>query len=554
MLTSLSIKNFALIDDLQVSFPEGFIVITGETGAGKSILLDALSLVLGKRADFSILRNKEEKCVVEAEFSIENYNLLPFFEKLGIDYEKQTFLRREILPSGKSRAFVNDSPTTLDVVQQLGEHLVDIHSQHQTLSITNLAFQFEIIDVLANNSSLLETYSKTLKHFQKEENKLKQLFDFQKKSNKELEYNLYLLKELKSAILQPGIQEALEEIHQEVANSEEIKERITQGLQLLSDETVGIVSLLQNLKNVFSKLKDYKKQYLSIYERIDSSLIELTDLQNEIFYIDENIESNPEKLADVTQKLQLIYNLEKKHQVTSVDELIEIQQKLEQEISENENIEENITQQEELVKQLSEKLKNLAKKIHHCRKEIIPVLDKMLTEYMKELGMPNAHFLIDIKKTDTFQSNGMDELTFLFSANKGIHFGTLKKVASGGELSRIMLSVKAIMAQKISLPTIIFDEIDTGISGEISNKMGNIMKSMSNNRQVLAITHLPQIAAKASHHFKVFKNDINGQTTTQLKMLSESERINEITEMLGGKNSGDFAKKHAIELIKLGKE
>ncbi|MDO5609121.1 MAG: DNA repair protein RecN [Capnocytophaga sp.] len=553
MLTSLSIKNFALIDDLQIRFPEGFIIITGETGAGKSILLDALSLVLGKRADLSVLRNKDEKCVIEVEFSVGNYGFQSLFDSLDIDYEAQTFLRREILPSGKSRAFVNDSPTTLDVVQQLGEHLVDIHSQHQTLALGELAFQFGIIDALAENQSLKDSYTKALAIFRKEAKKLNELIDFQKNANKEYEYNLHLLRELKSAPLQSGVQEQLEETYEQAANVEEIKERITQSLQLLSDESMGIVTRLHELKNTFGKLKEYKKQYLSVYERIDSALIEMEDMQSELFDIDENIETDPETLADVSRKLQLIYDLQKKHQVSTVDELMAIQLQLEQLVNQVENIEESIAAQQHLVDQQREELTAIAHQIHLLRKKAIPTLDTKLNQYMQELGMPNARFAISVTETDTFHSNGTDELSFLFSANKGGHFGSLKKVASGGELSRIMLSVKAIMAEKVSLPTIMFDEIDTGVSGEISNKMGEIMKQMSRNRQVFAITHLPQIAAKGTSHFKVFKEEINGRTTTQLKTLSEDERISEITEMLGGKNSGDSARNHAMELIKLGK-
>lgn len=550
MLKALSIKNFALIDDLHINFPEGFIIITGETGAGKSILLDALSLVLGKRADMSALRNKEEKCVIEAEFSLEKYNFLTLFSDLEIDYEPQTIIRREILPSNKSRAFINDSPVTLDTLSRLGEVLVDIHSQHQTLSIGNLDFQFDIIDAIAGNKHLISEYVSLWEKLKKNQKKLQELIDFQKNANKEYDYNFHLLKELKSAPLQKGIQEELEETYEEASNSEEIKEYIKESLQLLSDENVGIVNQLRELKRVFTKLTDYKQQYRDIFERIESAFIELDDLQNEVFDIDENIETDPETLEKVSQQLHLIYDLQKKHKVSTVDELIAIQTQLEEAVSQTENIESSIEEQRNIVENQQIETVEKASELHETRKKVIPELDTKLTNFMHELGIPNARFQIELQSTQTYQNNGMDQLTFLFSANKGGNFGTLKKVASGGELSRIMLAVKAIMAEHTALPTIMFDEIDTGVSGEISLKMGEIMKNMSKNRQVFAITHLPQVAAKGHYHFKVFKEDIEGKTTTQLKQLSENERIIELSEMLEGKNSGESAKNHAIELLK----
>ncbi|GIJ97156.1 DNA repair protein RecN [Capnocytophaga stomatis] len=552
MLKSLSIKNFALIDDLQINFPEGFIIITGETGAGKSILLDALSLVLGKRADMSVLRNAEEKCIIEVEFDLHKYDFESLFDELEIDYDANTIIRREILPTGKSRAFINDSPVTLDILNRLGQVLVDIHSQHQTISLGDLSFQFEIIDTMAGNKDLREEYKSLWSALKKSQKKLQELIDFQKNANKEYDYNLHLLKELKSAPLQEGIQEQLEETYEEASNIEEIKERISESLHLLSDENTGIVNQLRELKRTFSNLTDYKQQYRDIFERIESAFLELEDLQNEVFDIDENIETNPETLEEVSQQLNLIYSLQKKHKVLTVNELIKIQEDLEKSVSQAENIEESITEQQQIVESKKEETYQKALQIHRTREEIIPKLVKKLTDFTHELGMPNAQFSVEVTSTDTFFNNGIDELSFLFSANKGGNFGQLKKVASGGELSRIMLSVKAIMAEHTALPTIMFDEIDTGVSGEISQKMGDIMKIMSANRQVFAITHLPQIAAKGNYHFKVFKEDINGKTTTQLKPLSENERITEISEMLGGKNSSESARNHAVELLKKG--
>ncbi|MFJ1352956.1 DNA repair protein RecN [Capnocytophaga canimorsus] len=552
MLTSLSIKNYALIDDLQIDFPEGFIIITGETGAGKSILLDALSLVLGKRADLSALRNADEKCIIEAEFALEKYGFESVFSELDIDYAPDTFLRREILPSGKSRAFINDTPVTLDVLQQLGQLLVDIHSQHQTLALGSLEYQFQIIDAIANNQHLKSVYAQQLKALKQSEKKLSELIEFQKNANKEYDYNLHLLKELKSAPLQAGIQSELEEIYEQAANVEEIKERISEALQRLSDENIGVISQLRELKGIFGRLENYSHQYKQWFERTESVLIEMEDLQSEVFDVEENIETDPEVLAETSRKLQLIYDLQKKHQVSTVEELMLIQDKLETLVSQVENSADSITQQEQQVALQRTQTLATASQIHQLRQDVLPELDARLTSFMSELGMSNARFSITLTPTESFYANGTDELSFLFSANKGGSFGQLKKVASGGELSRIMLAVKAILAAHTALPTIMFDEIDTGVSGEISQKMGAIMKQMSGNRQVFAITHLPQVAAKGSTHFKVFKEDIDGKTTTQLKRLTQEERIDEISQMLGGKDSANSARNHAIELIRKG--
>ena len=552
MLNTLSIKNYALIDDLKVDFPKGFIIITGETGSGKSIMLDALSLVLGKRADMSALRNKDEKCVIEAEFSLQNYEFQSLFNELEIDYDPQTIIRREILPSGKSRAFVNDSPVTLDVLSRLGEVLVDIHSQHQTLSLSDTAFQFEIIDAMAENKSLLEEYQRLLALLKNEQKKLQELIDFQQTANKEYDYNLHQLKELKSVTLGEGILEELEESYEEASNIEEIKESITESLYLLNDENIGILNNLRELRRAFSNLTEYKQQYRELYERIDSAFLDLEDLSRDVADIDENIETDPENLEEISKQLNKIYSLQQKHKVTTVEELMSIQERLEKAVSKTESADFDLKEQQELVAKHQAETSKKATELHKTREKVVPTLTKQLESFMHELGMPNGRFDIKLTLTSHFFNNGNDELSFLFSANKGGDFGPLKKVASGGELSRIMLAVKAIMAAHTALPTIMFDEIDTGVSGEISQKMGDIMKQMSKNRQVFAITHLPQIAAKGAYHFKVFKEDITGKTTTHLKMLTEQERISELSEMLEGKNSGESARNHAIELLRKG--
>lgn len=552
MLTALSIKNYALIDDLKVDFPEGFIIITGETGSGKSIMLDALSLILGKRADMSALRNKEEKCIIEAEFSLQNYEFQPLFQELDIDYDPQTIIRREILPSGKSRAFVNDVPATLEVLSRLGQVLVDIHSQHQTLALSDTSFQFAIIDAMANNKPLLTEYVQLHQLLKKEQKKLEELIEFQKNAKKEYDYNLHQLKELKSATLEEGILEELEESYEEASNIEDIKENVSESLYLLNDENIGILNNLRELKRSFSSLTEYKQLYRDLYERIESAFLELEDLASEISDIDESIEADPDNLEQISKQLNKIYSLQKKHSVATVEELITIQQELEEAVSKTESVDIDLNKQKKIVEEQHTATLKKANQLHKAREKVIPSLDKKLTSFMHELGMPNGRFSITLTATDTFFANGKDELSFLFSANKGGDFGQLKKVASGGELSRIMLAVKAIMAEHTALPTIMFDEIDTGVSGEISQKMGDIMKQMSQNRQVFAITHLPQIAAKGAYHFKVFKEDSKGKTTTHLKLLTEEERIIELSEMLEGKNSGASARNHAIELLRKG--
>jgi len=552
MLTALSIKNYALIDDLKVDFPEGFIIITGETGSGKSIMLDALSMILGKRADMSALRNKEEKCIIEAEFSLQNYEFQSLFQELDIDYDPQTIIRREILPSGKSRAFVNDVPATLEVLSRLGQVLVDIHSQHQTLALSDTSFQFAIIDAMANNKCLLTEYVQLHQLLKKEQKKLEELIEFQKNAKKEYDYNLHQLKELKSATLEEGILEELEESYEEASNIEDIKENVSESLYLLNDENIGILNNLRELKRSFLSLTEYKQLYRDLYERIESAFLELEDLASEISDIDESIEADPDNLEQISKQLNKIYSLQKKHSVATVEELIAIQQELEEAVSKTESVDIDLNKQKKIVEEQHTATLKKANQLHKAREKVIPALDKKLTNFMHELGMPNGRFSITLTATDTFFANGNDELSFLFSANKGGDFGQLKKVASGGELSRIMLAVKAIMAEHTALPTIMFDEIDTGVSGEISQKMGDIMKQMSQNRQVFAITHLPQIAAKGAYHFKVFKEDSKGKTTTHLKLLTEEERVTELSEMLEGKNSGASARNHAIELLRKG--
>ena len=549
MLTSLSIKNYALIDSLNVDFNDGFSIITGETGAGKSILLGGLSLILGKRADLSSLKDATQKCIIEAVFNISNYNLKPLFESEDFDFESQTIIRREILPSGKSRAFVNDSPVNLTSLQLLGERLVDIHSQHQTLQLTSNDFQFQVIDALAKNEDSLQNYRTLLKDYKNLKKEYKELLSFQTEAIKEHDYNSFLLNELLEANLVVGEVEVLEAEYETLNNIEGIKENLSEAYQLLSDEQLGVLSSLTSLKNIFQKLSGFSSKYEELFNRANSSLIDMNDLFSEIHVLQENLEVNPNRLEVVDAKLKMIHVLMQKHVVSDVLELITIKNQLEEKVAVTENLDETIQKKQSEIVSKETELNTISQGIHTNRSEVIPQLKKELETILLDLGMPNAQFNIDIVISDTFYANGKDELSFLFSANKGGSFNELKKAASGGELSRIMLAIKSVLAEYIQLPTIMFDEIDSGVSGEISNKMGDIMLQMSKNMQVFSITHLPQIAAKGLSHFKVYKEDVNEVTQTNLIELNHDERIIEIAQMLGGSEMSTSAIAHAKELL-----
>jgi DNA repair protein RecN (Recombination protein N) len=549
MLASLSISNFALIDKLGIDFSDGFSIITGETGAGKSILLGALGLVLGKRADLTSLKNKEEKCVIEAHFQIANYNLQSFFDSNDLDYEDETIIRREILPSGKSRAFINDSPVNLQELQELSVFLIDIHSQHQTQELSEELFQFQIIDSVADNQENTNLYSTLLNSYKKDKSHLTSLNSKLQTLLKEQDYTTFLLDELVSAKLKVNDQEELEQVYVQLNNVEFIKENLDKSLALANDEQFGILQNLKEIKFALQKTIAFSPDYQSLFDRINSVTIEFDDIIIELSQHSENLIHDPENLELVNQKLQNIYNLQKKHQVNSVAALLEIQNELDNKVVSVADLELEIEKLTSKIQLATLELDALALLIRENRLKAVPVLSEKLVGILEQLGMPNVRFNMELKPTDHYFSNGKDELQFLFSANKGSDFGLLKKVASGGELSRIMLAVKAILAQYSSLPTIIFDEIDTGVSGEIANKMAAIMKDMSHKMQVFSITHLPQIAAKGKSHYKVFKSIQDDTTISELKLLTFEERIEEIAEMLSGKDITDSALNHAKALL-----
>ena len=549
MLSELSIKNYALIDALQVQFNSGFSTITGETGAGKSVLLGGLALVLGKRVDFSQINDLSRKCIIEASFNIENFNLKSFFKTNDLDFESITILRREILPSGKSRAFINDSPVNLSVLAGLGEQLIDIHSQQQTQELTNDNFQFHVLDALAQNDTSIEAYQQLLKTYKSTQKQLVELNASKLQSQNDTDYHTFLLNELIEENLQSIDLELLEVEYNTLNNVELIQAELTLANQIISSEDLGAASNLISLKQVFHKLTHISLTYQSLSDRIQSISIELDDIFNEIESEQSKLDINPSRLSEIDTILKKVHDLFSKHNVNSVQALIDIQSELELKVDSLASLEAAIIAAENALESQVKQLDTAASVIHKRRKSEVLKLIKQLETILTDLGMPNARFKIELIQSETYLYNGKDQLDFLFTANKGSGFLTLKKAASGGELSRIMLAIKSILSNYQQLPTIMFDEIDTGVSGEIAHKMASIMEQMSLSMQVFSITHLPQIAAKGQSHFKVYKKDIGETTVTALKKLSNEERVVEIAQMLGGKEVSDSAVAHAQQLL-----
>lgn len=549
MISALAIKNYALIEDIRVDLKQGMTVITGETGAGKSILLGALALLLGKRADLSSVKDSSKKCIVEGHFLIKDYSLSPIFEENDLDYDTHTIIRREILPSGKSRAFVNDTPVALAQLQALAPYLIDIHSQHETLEIVSETFQMEVIDALAGNAALLKQYQKEYSDFKENERKLGALKLQKLDETKELDYNSFLLNELQQAGLEGLDQQELEETYETLDNAETIQDAFAQATKFLDEDPIGTIDTAKEVRIILGKIKSFSSTYDAFWQRLNSVILELEDLSEEMQNTAENIAADPEMLLQVNDKLQTLYKLQQKHSLSTVQELLDLQNSLEEKVNSTLGLDDKIAELENKGKKLSEAALSLGAEIHEKRKKAIPELKSQLESILSILGLPNAQFLFNLIPSADFKKNGTDTLELLFSANKGMTPGPLKKVASGGEMSRIMLAIKSVLAKYKKLPTIVFDEIDTGVSGEIANKMASIMFQMSKNMQVLTITHLPQIAAKGEHHLKVYKEDIEGVTVTHLKHLDEEGRITEIAQMLGGKKISDAAIANAKELL-----
>ena len=538
-----------MIDELEVDFSNGFSTITGDTGSGKSILLNALSIVTGKRIGHKILKNDSIKCIVEAEFNLSKLNIKSFFNLNNIDYFDQTILRREILPGGKSRSFINDTPANLDVMKLIGEKLIDIHTQHESLVISNDNFFFSLIDNLSKQQSIVKNFSENFLLYKELCLELEQLDRVNISLNNDHEYNLYILNELLDANLISGEQEQLENNLMILKNSEEIRTALGQINSLLYSDQNSIENKIIQLNSILSNISKFSNNYLDIKNRIESILIELDDIKSELNSPSTNFDNDSFELEIMENRLSVIYNLQKKHSVSSIAELITKTNKLQIQLEENDNVEIDI---ENLKKEISLKeslISELSVKISNSRKKILPKLKSELESILKNLGMEDASFLFNIYDSKDYNRLGKNSIEVLFSSNKGVKHASLFKVASGGELSRILLSIKSVLSSHSKLPTMIFDEIDTGISGEMSNAMANIMLKMSGNMQIIAITHLPQIAAKGNHHFNVYKENNFGIINTKIKMLNPNERVDEIAKMLSGDAISESALVHARELL-----
>jgi len=549
LLVSLSIKNYALIQEANLSFKDGFTVITGETGAGKSILLGALGLITGKRADSSSVGDASKKCVIEGVFEIESYHLKTFFNTYDLDYEASTIIRRELMPSGKSRAFINDTPVTLQQLQVLGERLIDIHSQHKTLEVLDIAYQFDIIDTFSGTQDLLKTYTEQYNTWKRATNELEEIQEVKKKAQLEYDYQSFLFKELDEASLVEGEFETLEEQLNTLSHAEEIKEGLSEAQQRIGEEQLGVLDTLAGVRATLNKLVAYGSDYEQLSERVNSIFLELQDTYEELEQVLGKVQSDPKELERVNSRVQQLYSLMQKHQVQDVAGLITIRDELDTVLYEVQNVDGKIAALEKEIAFAKAESTKTALALSKKRKAAIPSLVASLEKILVSLGMPNALLVITLEQEETLNVRGGDVLQFLFSANKGMEPKSLKKGASGGELSRVMLAVKAVLSRHKKLPTLIFDEIDTGVSGDIALKMGSILKGMGSAMQLFSITHLPQIAGQGASHLKVFKTDNEARTTTQIAVLSKEERIVEIAGMLGGAQGSATALEHAKNLL-----
>ncbi len=549
MLSHLSIKNYTLIDRMEVNFLPGFTVITGETGAGKSILLGALSLLLGKRADPSVLMDKDSKCVVEATFDIHRLDMKTFFQVNDLDYEPETVLRREIVPSGKSRAFVNDTPVNLNILKDMGEKLVDIHSQHQTLLLNEADFQREVLDGYVNEPVLIQEYKELFIQYSESERRLTQLNVENQQAKRDEDYFQFQLDELLAARLNADEMPELEERAAMLSHAEDIGQSVVLARTVLKDDEHSVLDQLNQVKEAFSRLAEVHSDIREFVERLRSATIELSDLSGDIERFSDLAEFDPEEMKQVEERLDMIYRLQQKHHANDISQLIEtrddFQQKLDSIMSLDTQIEEEKARLEKLIIALEEKSQALSR----LRKKVSSGFEKEVEIILKQLGMKDAVFKVQIDPLKRFTFWGQDKITFLFNANKGGQLSEISKSASGGELSRLMLALKSLVHQVQVLPTIIFDEIDSGVSGEIAGKLGNILKKMSSQLQVMAITHLPQIAAKADVHFNVYKAEKEGVTISRIVPLNEEGRLEEIAKMLSDEKITDAARKVALALM-----
>ena len=549
MLKRLYISNYALIEELDVSFPGHLTVITGETGAGKSIFLEALGLALGNRADVGALQNKGKKCVIEADFDVKNFDLDDFFVKNELNNENPVILRREISPEGKSRSFINDSPVTLSVLKEISDALIDVHSQHQTLLLNQTKFQLQLIDSFAGTTQDFEKYKSAFKQLQENKKQLEELESKERQAKKDLDYYQYLFNELNEFELNENDLKRLEEESETMENAEFIKSALSKTAGALGGGDSNLLSSLSQLKQQLQAITKFGTAYKDLFDRLNASHIELKDVFSELENEEERLSFDPERLNEVNEKLDKINRLLKKHSVSSVADLLKVKDDVEAKLQLFNSLEADIEKLKKDIVKAEASCKKQAKEISDKRKKATAPIEKSIDSILNDLSMPNAKFKIELSSKEDLGSTGIDEISFLFSANKGGEFKELQKVASGGEMSRLMLSLKSVLAQKRALPTIIFDEIDTGISGDVANKMGNIFSQMSANMQVISITHLPQIASKGQHHLFVYKNDDKDKTRSFIKTLSKDERTVEIAKMLSTGKPTESAIKNAKDLL-----
>jgi len=549
MLTQISVSNFAIIEELQLRFHKGLTIITGETGAGKSILLGALKLVLGERADLKQLKNESKKCVIEAYFDISDLNLESFFEENELDYEKESILRRELLPNGKSRAFVNDMPVTLDVLHNLSEKLIDIHSQFSTENLLDENYQLQVLDAFAEQMPVLREYRQLFTEWNKKKSELNIFRNQLNERSKENDYQNFLLDELNNAKLQRDELNELGKEQNELQNIDEIRRILDETDLKLDTPEFGILSQIHEINTQIQKISGYTNELGDLNERLNSVKIELEDIRSEIHSKIQHLESDPERLNEVNERLNLINSLLNKHRVNSIGELLEIRSDLENENLDLEKIETRISELEKEVSHKENLLKDVSAQLSTSRKKVIPFVSAEILASLTKLGMENSTIEIRLESSGNFTHNGSDKIEFLFSANKGAGVKPIGKAVSGGERSRLMLAIKKLLAGKLELPTLILDEVDTGVSGKVADEAGNLMKEMARNIQLISITHLPQVAAKGNHHFKVQKKIVNGTTTTEVTELNPKERILEIAELISGSNVSDSAVQQAKELL-----
>lgn len=549
MLKKLKVQNYALIQNLDIEFNSDFSTLTGETGAGKSILLGALSLVLGARADLTALKNNENKCIVEGIFKIDNYNLLPFFTEHDLDYEKETLIRREINTSGKSRAFINDTPVNLNTLKELAVQLIDIHSQHESLELINNQFQLKVIDSVAQNGTLLNDYKNTFQHYKNLQKTLEELKEAAKTAAADYDYNLFQYNQLSALNLDTINQKELEEQLEVLSNAEEIQQNLSVCYSILSNDETNTLAQLNLAKQALVKIQPFYGKAEELIERLNTITIDLKDIAQETELSAEQIEFNPQRTLQIKEQLDALYDVMHKHQVDTLDELIHLEQKYKNTIEKYSTAEFEIAAIEKKLAETTTKLEAVGAKLSKKRSKAAEPFTQQITQQLAELGMPYANFKVAFESNAHFHSDGKDKVSFLFSANKNQPEQNISKIASGGEISRLMLSIKAILSESIALPTIIFDEIDTGVSGEIADKMASIMKRMAHNMQVISITHLPQIAARGKNHYRVFKEEDDTSVKTKIVLLSENERIDETARLLSGKDVSPEAIANAKKLI-----